>query len=519
MRIKILTILIFIFFLGSTLVSADIISINSGGDLGIVINPGKLIEGFFLGEFDSLKIITDTFNGVTTTFSGLSEAEFSNMNSLTLEKTSFGKVVFSEVINLVQVAGVDRIVDFDTDLNISDNLVYIDSPDLPYMNKSATVSIYGLTFTDPQIIKGDVLCADCTEISYSSGTLIFTTTNFYSAYYTRENPDLEVCGDGTCDSGETTETCPADCPLDDDDDGGGGGGGGGGGTNVTTNVTTNETVVDTRVPQPYDFSIEPEVFVLNMNRGEYFQKNIVLTNTGLNNLSLSVGVSGVNNFVFPQKEIINLEVGQSETLRLDVYVSESRPIDVYIGKISFSSPQISKDSRVILDVKEKNALFDIKTDVLKRYISPGGRVRANITIINMGNLRNFDVSLEYRVVDFDGNNYTIKKEDFAMDKNFFNIFLLELPKDIPVGDYVFYSRVNYGDVSASSFDTFSVERLSWIVWLIIIIVLLLIIFLVIRRLRRDKRVIRKAFKEKEYSRTIKPKLIRRTLRIPKLPEY
>ena len=469
---------------------------------------GYVSEGDTISSvgIDGLRIFADTFNGTTTTFTGLSTAELNNMSSLTLEKTAYGKVVFNEIINLTQVAGADRIVDFDSDFNISNNLVYIDSSDLPYMNKLATVSIYGLSFTDPQIIKGASICSDCTEVSYSSGTLIFTTTSFSSAYYARETPAVDNCGNGVCDAGETTATCPVDCPADT---GGGGGGGGGGGDPEEGTPLTG-----------YDFYVEPTFFTLRMNRGEYFQKNILVVNNGSKDLNISVYVSGVHNFVFPQEHVVSVNAGQNKTLRLDIYVSESRPVDVYVGKIVFASAYVTREVKAILDVEEANALFDIRTDILKRYVTPGGRVRANISIINMGSLRNFDVSLEYRAVDFEGNNYTIKKEDFAMDQSYFNIFFLELPKDIPIGDYVFYARVNYGEVGASSFDTFTVEKISWLAWMVVIIIVLMIIFLIIRRLTRDRRLAKKAFREQQQKpRIVKKPLIIRKLRMPKLPEY
>ncbi len=459
-------------------------------------------------SIDGLRIIADTFNGTTTVFEGLSTSELNNMTNLILEKTSYGKVIFNESINLTQVAGADRIVNFDNDLNISDNLIVIGNVNLPYMDKLATVFIYNLAFTNPQIINGGVTCTDCRLISYSGGTLIFNTTSFSSAYYIRESPAAPVCGNGVCESGENNANCPADCPSTD---GGGGGGGGGGGT------TTPEIVVE----EGYDFYVEPDFFNIKMNRGEYFQKNILVVNNGTKDLEMYIAVSGVSDFIFPQVPYIQLKAGENYTLRLDIYISESRPTDVYVGKVLFLTRQIDKESKAILDVKERSALFDIRTEVLKKYVNPGGRTRANISIINMGDLRNFDVSLEYKIVDFDNKEYTVKKEDFAMNKTYFNIFYLDVPKDISIGDFVFYARVNYQDVGASSFDTFTVERLSTFAWIIVIVVILLIIFLIVRRLRRDKRLKKKALKEqlKEKPKVIKLPLIRRTIQVPKLPEF
>ena len=447
---------------------------------------GYAVEGDTTSSvnIDGLRILAETFDGDTTTFSGLGTAELNNMSDLTLENTSYGKIIFSQVINLTQVAGVDRIVDFDSDLNFSDNLVNIDSTQLPYMDKSATISLYGLTFTDPQIIKGGSVCADCTEISYSSGILVFTTTSFSSAYYARETP-IEPPG------GESS-----------------GGGGGGGGA-----VPPEEGIV----PVGHDFYVDPDFFTLEMHRGEYFQKNIVVANNGTENLEISVVVSGVGDFIFPQTNYIEVGAGENYTLRLDIYISESRPADVYLGKIIFATAYVTRETKTVLAVQEEGALFDIRTEVLKRYVNPGGRVRANISIINMGSLRNFDISLEYLIVDFDGKNYTIKKEDFALNHSHFDIFFLEVPKNIPLGDYVFYARVSYKDVGASSFDTFTVEKVSWLAWVVVIVIISVIIFIVIRRLTRDRRLARKALKEhQKKTRIVKPPLIRRKLKVPRL---
>jgi len=475
--------------------------------LSLVIGmTGYAVEGEVPSSVnvDGIRILAETFNGTTTSFENLNATQIQNMSNLILERANYGKIIFSESVNLTLIADVDRIVDFDSDLNITDNLINIDSTQLPSMDKSATISSYNLTFTDPQIMKGGVLCTDCTELSYSSGTIVFTTTTFTSVYYIRETP-VDSCGNGICDNGETYTTCPADCDAPDDGDGGGGGGGGG---TPSTNVT---------VPVGHDFYIAPEFFTLKMNKGEYFQKNIVVVNNGTQNLGINVVVTGVSDFVFPQINYIEVDAGQNYTLRLDIYISESRPSDVYLGQVRFLTKYISRESDVILDVKEVDALFDIRTEVLKKYINPGGRIRANISIINMGSLRNFDVSLEYMIVDFENNNYTLKKEDFAIDQVYFNIFYLDVPKDIPMGDYVFYARVSYKDVGASSFDTFTVEGISLLAWIVVILVILIIIFLIIRRLTRDKRLAKKALKEQQRKTRIKkPPLIRRILRVPRL---
>lgn len=420
-------------------------------------------------SIDGLRIVYDTFNGTTTNFGILNTSELNNLSSMILEKTAYGKVVWQENVNLTLTGSTDRTVNFDVDLNISDNLVSIDSSELPYLNKEVIISLYGLGFSDPQIMKGAAVCSDCTEISYSGGTLIFSSTVFSDAYYVVETPISFFCGDGTCDAGEDAASCPADC-----DDGGGGGGGGG--TPTEDPVGTGE----------YSFYVIPDFFVAEMNKGTYYQKNLIIVNNGTKDLVIRVAVVNLSDFIFPETNSVSVSAGQNASLKLHIYASNYVNPDVYIGKLLFVHLNNSRETRVILDIKDRYALFDIRTEVLKRYINPGGRVKANVSIVNMGDLRNFDVSLEYKVIDFDNVEYVLKKEDFAINRSFQRIFFLDLSEDIPMGDYLFYVKVYAGNVSASSYDTFTVEKISWLAWLFLIITISVIIFIILLNFAKHK---------------------------------
>jgi len=82
MKIKYILILCFVFGIFS-FVSADLLSINSGGDLGLIINPNNLIEGFFFSA-NNLPVVTNvilsssslgntTNENLTVTFSSTDE--------------------------------------------------------------------------------------------------------------------------------------------------------------------------------------------------------------------------------------------------------------------------------------------------------------------------------------------------------------------------------------------------------------------------------------------------------------
>jgi len=141
---------------------------------------------------DNIKITYLTDNITTTNFDGSTTnlfdvANLSNITNLVIEKSSYGKINFSESVNLSGGA------DINTHVNISNNRIEINSTALPALNKSATLILYNLSFTDPRVLRDGVACPSsiCTEVGYTSdGNFTFTVTQF-SVYSARETPITE----------------------------------------------------------------------------------------------------------------------------------------------------------------------------------------------------------------------------------------------------------------------------------------------------------------------------------------
>jgi len=471
----------------------------------------------------SFTILAETFNGFTTNFSGHDESIYRNFSDVILEKTSYGKIEFNQNLDLVTMSGSDLVLNFDLDLNLSNNLVLVDNENLSGINKNANISIYEISFTNPGVYHNGAVCTDCTFISYSGGIYKFQVSSFNGVYWLYEVVSPSVCGNGIIESGEVCDDgdsnglpgmCNTACTgIVSSTDGGGGGGGGGGGV-----ISPNTTLDGNKY---YNFTVSPSFFELSMNKGTYYQQLVNVTNTGENDLTITLNVEELQNFIFPQDRSFSISPGESKILRFDIYVSNSREADVYVGKIHFLTSQVRKETNVILQVNEREALFDIRTEILKKYVIPGGRVRANVTLINKGDLRNFDVHLEYKVIDFSKNEYTIKKEDFAIGHTYSDVFFLDLPKDIALGNYLFYARVSYKDVNASSYDTFVVEEISVFSWYLLILIILLAMYLAYRiyKNKQMKSLINSLPKKKSKAEKQSEKMIKKLpLEVPKLPD-
>jgi len=400
------------------------------GNISFIINASKRITVF-----------ADEFNGDTPDFN-LTNAELENMASLTLESTSYGKIIFGENVNLTQdVVSIpdvyNQTVNLDAYVEISSDFIQIDTGNLTSFAKSATIYFYDLNFNNPKILKDGEDCPDnvCTIISYTSGVLIFATTQFsnYSVgeYTSVENPII-------------SPTLP------------GGGGGGAGAKKIT------------------DFSVNKDLVKKILKQGETERVIVEIINTGNTVLEMNIN-SSLERFMVISEESFSLMPGQVKIISIDVFAKKNEFPDAYIGRIIVKGANIEKIINVIIEIQERKPLFDVRTDVLTKELKAGEDVWANISVINMGDLENMDIEIYYAIKDFEENILSYKKEDIFIEKELEVSRKLNVPKETSFGAYVFYSRVTYGNISASSTDVFLVTKKKLGIFVVIIVTLVLFI--------------------------------------------
>ena len=127
-------------------------------------------------------IVSSKFNGTN-----FSTVNLSNIANLILEVSNYGKINFSGVIS------INQSLNFDSNINIFNNSIFINSTALPEFNKSAVLTLCNLAFINPIILKDGSECpaSICTKISYENQTIVFKVTQF-STYSAAETPAEEA---------------------------------------------------------------------------------------------------------------------------------------------------------------------------------------------------------------------------------------------------------------------------------------------------------------------------------------
>jgi len=94
--------------------------------------------------------------------------------------TSNGKIAWTNPINAINQ-------NFDANVFINANNITVNATGLdPSINSSATLTLSGLAFQNPRLMKNGAPCSDCIRVNYSGGSLVFNVTRF-SSYSSEEN--------------------------------------------------------------------------------------------------------------------------------------------------------------------------------------------------------------------------------------------------------------------------------------------------------------------------------------------
>ncbi len=112
--------------------------------------------------------------------------DLANATNITIERSSVGKLVFDEPIDLTAVQEMERYI------NISRNRVEIDTQFMQHLNRSAIITLYNIEASSPVIKQNGRPCPEeiCRIISYGNGILVFRVEHF-TVYEVGDAPQPE----------------------------------------------------------------------------------------------------------------------------------------------------------------------------------------------------------------------------------------------------------------------------------------------------------------------------------------
>jgi hypothetical protein len=255
---------------------------------------GKIVSVRTSAVIDTgIKVLYATFDGDTTDFNILTDAELATLSNMTLERTTLGKIIFGNTIDLTQDADAENVVDLDSNVNISYNYVKINTTRLTSLDDLAVISVYNVFVQNPRVLKDKTGCPSyiCNVIGYSNvtGKVVFTVAYFDNSAYSIN---------------ETPESVEVSVP---------GGGGGGGGGAVTKPIDENKKVLlEIAVPpsQTLFSGEEKNILVRLLNKGDFQLSGIQLdAETNAPDVSLSLSKTLIKSIEIGKEDffVLNLK--------------------------------------------------------------------------------------------------------------------------------------------------------------------------------------------------------------------
>ncbi len=292
---------------------------------------------------------------------------------------------------------------------------------------------------------------NATTIDKNLHVLTANLTSLSSVYYLAE---IEICGNGICDFGESPLNCPQDCgkPYT-------GGGGGGIGTGVTEVI---------------DFEISSNISEVEMTPGEtkYFAVWIKsLTNKTIN---VSLELSGsASKFTSLERNWVEIENGSTELVSLKVSIPSNASEGTYLGEIIAKTKDIEKKLPFKILVKiEEPVSIDLVVEALTPEVRVNDTAKFHVSVYNLGPKRVLNLTLQYSIKNLGTDEIIyVENESIFMVSSYSLIKEIHIPSNWTSGMYSIVVDAILKNKIASSSDVFKVTApliTQGMVWLIIL---------------------------------------------------
>ncbi len=310
------------------------------------------------------------------------------------------------------------------------------------------------------------------SVDVDTETVTATVDNF-SAFVAAEEV---VCGNEICENvyGESSDNCPEDCwapgPGDEEETPGGGytGGVSAGAVCGNDRCETGENYQNCPEDCPKEeepYAIDTDVIDIELLPGESRLYPITIENRQEDASDVDMEVTGtIWEFTQLQSRSFSIDEQSAKTVKVKFFAPMSAPPGVYNGELLVTVDDTPNTIPVTLRiVTEKEALMDVKVEVLTKILGQNGTVRYRLSLFNLGYKKKFDVHLTHNIRDVNTNKLlAYKEEEMALETT------LSMVKNFPLDEIniypgKFYIEVvaSYENKTASSADIFEVVEPFW----------------------------------------------------------
>ena len=316
------------------------------------------------------------------------------------------------------------------------------------------------------------------EINVANETVSVENITGFSAYAVVESV---ICGNGICEEyyGENSGNCPKDCPSTTPpspapSSGGGGGGGGGSSVQEIPEISPTE-----EKPAPPPFSMETDLIEASLKPGESRTYSLWISNNLDEKVEAELSVIGrIWEFIQFEKEKVEIEPEDVATAKIKVFTLPTTPVGVYTGDIQVRVGDVIRTIPVTLAVlPEREALLDLKVNVLTKVLSANDTLKYHVSLYNLGMKKRFDILLTYRIKEVATEKILGHEEEtlaIETSLSFVKMFDLSKIKNLKPAKYFIEVEGKYENRTVKGVGIFEIAQPFWTferIRLVIIIIL------------------------------------------------
>ena len=204
-----------------------------------------------------------------------------------------------------------------------------------------------------------------------------------------------------------------------------------------------------------DITVDKKLIKEHLKLGTSKVQELTIKNTGSASLNFDMDVLTINEFIFLSDTSFSLKPGEERKIEVNI---NGRKLGSYLGEIEMKAGNIKKVVSVVIEVESEQVLFDVKIDIPSAYreVRPGGELRTQITLLNVGPPRKVDVMITYIIKDKRAAVIYESSETFAVEaqKSYSKSF--KVPETLKEDDYLVAIEVRYENSFAVSSELFHV---------------------------------------------------------------
>ena len=176
-----------------------------------------------------------------------------------------------------------------------------------------------------------------------------------------------------------------------------------------------------------DFSVTPDIVKITLKQGAFTTKTLEVFNTGNTNMNVEIIQEDLENFLLISEKSFTLKKRELKTITLDFFSSSDQPGGIYLGQLIVQSGKIKKIVDIVVEIQEREAIFDLKIGIKEKNKLRGENLDAAILIDNLGDLRPVDITLSYAFKNMENQDIFLQQETLAIEEQLKFVKTFQIP--------------------------------------------------------------------------------------------